>query len=123
MLLKFKKEALVELIEERLAAGGQARRHRDQRRGSQTRHEGIAERNKLTEEQFTQQIKGPVSTLRPCAEDEGAICVARDGCASAARADLDQQRDVERMRSSGQRGRRGHHRAGCKGSRCRRQRR
>jgi peptidyl-prolyl cis-trans isomerase SurA len=68
MLPKFRKEAQEELIEERLKLQ-EAKRVGIEISDDEVKRvmKGIAERNKMTEEQFTQQSKGPVSRLPPCA--------------------------------------------------------
>jgi peptidyl-prolyl cis-trans isomerase SurA len=68
MLPKFKKEALEELIEERLKVQEAKRLNIEITDDEVTRIiKGIAERNKMTEEQFTQQVTGngvDISTMR-----------------------------------------------------------
>ena len=91
-LPKLRKEAQEELIEERLKLQ-EAKRQGIEITDAEVKGviKGLAERNKMTEEQFVQSIKGPgvdVSTLRE--RYQGAIGMARGGPAAGPDARLHQ---------------------------------
>ena len=86
MLPKFRKEAQEELIEERLKLQ-EAKRLGVEITDEEVKRvmKGLAERNKMTEEQFVQNVKGRASTSRPCARGSGRSTPGARWCASAAK--------------------------------------